>query len=169
MNKFVASVNASHAEATFNVPASKIWPYVVNPSEYLTGYTFTHVSGEPGKVNEIQLVECEYPKGSGYKVRQYYKTLAIAPERFWIIATSASGISSTDPTTLDDAEGSNTWIVALNENNGKTILTSSVVKHGRSTKQNQDEIDSLGRKYSDAATQAWNTQFFPKIRELVEE
>lgn len=165
MNKIVKSVNSSHAEATLKVPASEIWPHIVNPEEYLGHYKITRVSGEPGEVGEVARYVSEYPVNSGYHVTQYYTTLVVVPERLWIAASSL--IESSDPMFKTD-DGSNTFVITLNELDGKTRMTASVVKRGRSTEQNQETIDTETRLYSESATKAWDTYFFPRIRTLVE-
>ncbi len=44
----------THSAVTIDRPASVIWPYIVDPSQWKQGLSMRHHSGKPGAVGEVQ-------------------------------------------------------------------------------------------------------------------
>ena len=152
-----------HAEITIDKPASEVWPHLVNFSSWFaTDYIVKHVSGEPGEEGEIQAL---YSSKIPIKDQQnplLLKAIKIVPNKLFF--------GTNIPITYNDQTISGDNILQLSEFDGKTKVVAIMTKKIQSlTREAYDSGKHSLESGSKAARIRWETDYFPRLKMLVED
>lgn len=105
---------AFSGEVTIGRPAREVWPYFFGDKKNWSGAEYTTVSGEPGQVGEVYVMN--RPSHASHGSRMFYEAIKIEPHKEIVLKI-----------TCQDGEGAERQLlgydwVSLRESEGQTLV-----------------------------------------------
>lgn len=150
-------------EITFDKPASKVWPHIINFGSYQTDIGYRHASGPANQVGQIY--ELYFPivpedKQDETDAATTLKTIRMIPNELW------HGVNLISAGSWGVATGSNIFI--LEEFNGKTTAKFIMEKQFIFYNSSEEEVEKSMSHITDDANRRWREIYLPNLKKLVE-
>ena len=160
----------AHLETTFDYPAEKVWPYMVDWNPWIADFVAHPVAGKPDSVGEIRRVS-NFDENGRLARSFFHEVIKFDPPRQFIYQMVSPlyeyDAASGDITELQIVEFD---INNLREIDGKTLYTCDVVSEYRSPSiRTADEAKAAAESYATNAAKTWDEKYFPAVKKLMAE
>jgi hypothetical protein len=160
-----------HMEETFDYPAERIWPYLLNWTSFVDENDFMaqSVTGTPDVEGEVKRVSAL----AHGRVESTFmlKVVKIVPNRM-LVYKLISADSSFDAETGAVTETPQTGyeVMSVREEGGRSVVMLDVLAESRPAGvTTEEQARQFAADYSAFTENRWRTNYFPRLRQLLEQ